>query len=156
MKTSKGVRIAKMWDELEEKDNWDEFEKYLKNCSESDLREACRDNKNMLINICFSFYCDPGFEYVSEDFIKQMFIDLQKDDKDYLQKKVWQQIYGIGTDIYNDNRNTLMYIAANSNWLFKVGHYIKYCNPENEKLIGQYRYVMSQACLHMNIDKIFE
>lgn len=156
MKTSKGVKIAKMWDELEEKDNWDEFEKYLKNCSESDLREACRDNKSMLTNICFSFFVDPGFEYVSEDFIKQMFIDLPKQDKQDLEEQIAEDIYYIADDIYKDNKNTLKYFAHNANYIFKVGNYIKYCNPINEEIEKQYWFILNEAIYFMNTKRIFE
>lgn len=156
MKTSKGVKIAKMWDELEEKDNWDEFEKYLKYCSESDLREACRDNKNMVTNICFSFYCDPGFEYVSEDFIKQMFVDLPKQDKQSLEEMIAEDIYQIADDIYKDNKNTLKHFAKHANYIFKVGNYIKYCNPINEKISKQYWFIMNEAIYYMNTKRIYE
>ena len=156
MKTSKGVKIAKMWDELEEKDNWDEFEKYLKTCSESDLREACINNKNMLINICFSFYWNPGFEYVSEDFIKQMFVDLPKQDKQYLEEMIAEDIYLIADDIYKDNKNTLKYFGHNANYIFKVGNYIKYCNPINEKIEKQYWFIMEEGVYYMNTKRIYE
>ena len=155
MRKNVATKLVKLFKRIEQTDDWQPFIKQLKKCNESELREAFGDNKNMLINIVYCGFQD-AFKYVSQDFIRQMFIDLQKDDKEYLQDQVWQLLYGIGTDIYNDNRNTLMYFAQYADWIFKVGHYIRYCNPKDERLIRQYRYVVGQACLYMNTDKLFE
>lgn len=153
---SAGQKIAKMWDELEDKDNWAQFEQFLKGCSETDLRQACQGNMNMLINICFSFYEDPGFDYVSQDFLKQMFSKMSYSDRKFLENQISQDIYLIAEDIYNDNKNTLKYFARCANYILKVGLYIKYCNPRDKKIEKEYNFIMSESIYYMNTKRIFE
>lgn len=155
MRKNAATKLKRLFEKIEQTDDWQPFIQYLKKCSETELREAFGDNKNMLINIVYSGFED-AFDYVTEDFIKQMFVDLQKDDKEYLQEQIAEDIYYIADDIYNDNKNTLKYFSKHANYIFKVGSYIKYCNPKNERIAKQYWFIMNQAYYYMNTDRLFE
>ena len=155
MRKNVATKLKRLYEQTEQTEDWEPFIQYLKKCNESELREAFGDNKNMLINIVYSGFED-AFDYVTEDFIKQMFVDLQKDDKEYLQEQINQDIYYIADDIYNDNKNTLKYFSEHANYIFKVGSYIKYCNPKSERIAKQYWFIMNQAYYYMNTDRLFE
>lgn len=140
-----GPKLRRLFEESMEIEDSEEYIQYLKKCNESEIRETFgSDNVWELINIVFIGYEDI-FDYVSEDFIKEIFINLKNDQKKYLQDDVSEMIYHVADDIYKDNKNTMKYYSKMANWLYKVGCYIKYCNPINESIKKEYTFIMDQV-----------
>lgn len=151
-KHSKAIKLVQLYQKVLQEDECGPFEKYLISCDESDLREAFGNNKNALINIIFCGFGD-AFDYVSEDFIKEMFVDIDDRDREWLEQYLHDVIYHIADDIFKDNKNTIKYFAKYVNWLQKIRNYIKYCNPENTALRKEYIFIWNEVFWYMNMEE---
>ena len=141
---SRGAKLAEVYYNSMQEDEYEAIEQELKKCNESDLREAFGDNNNALINIVFCGYGD-AFEYISQDFYKQMFSNISQQDRDWLENYISDFIYHLADDIYKDLKNTMKYYAKFANWLYKVRCYIKYSNPQNDSIRREYTFIMEQV-----------
>lgn len=146
-----GPKLYRLFKQSMKKEDDTKYIEYLKKCKESEIRQAfASDNKWELINIVFSCF-GANYDYVTEDFIKQMFTNLTKKQKEYLQSQIHQDIYYIADDIYQDNKNTIKYYSQFVNYLFKVRNYIKYCNPIDEQIIKEYDFIMNEVFYYMYV-----
>ena len=76
-----GQKLRRLFEQALDNDDWDKYIQYLKKCNESELREAFgKEDRWELLHIVFTSYED-AFDYVSEDFIREMFTDLTDDEK---------------------------------------------------------------------------
>lgn len=152
MKYSKAVKLVKLYDQAMQEDEWEPFEKYLTCCNESDLRQAFGDNQNALLDIVFCGYGN-AFDYVSQDFIKQMFKEIDKSDKDWLEDYIVETIYKIADDIFRDQKNAIKHFSKFVNWLYKIRSYIQYCNPQNSRIREQYSYIFIEVYHYMEMEE---
>ena len=147
---TKANKLIQAFEESFETDDNTNYVKLLKKCNQSDLRQAFGDNKWQLINIVFCGY-ENAFENVSQDFIRQMFTDLSKKEKEYLQRQVSEMIYYIADDIYKDNNKTLQYFCKHIFYIKLINNYIKYCKPKNQQIRKQYQFIINEAFYYLDI-----